>query len=202
MNMGRPLGRWQRLIDRLSGPPANEAVLASRRGKPFWGRHPGFSLGMAISMVLLVIPEFVNQWNGVPDPSTLQTLQVRILYTQLTEPHLFVKLPNGERRQMEWPIDISAHGRFRTYAWTDAQRQSLPGCLATVQGAPLKLTITERFRVWTLDCPEKNISINFNTTSKTHSRDLRSSLVIGLCLLIPYYFFCAFVFLREKRGHL
>lgn len=29
MNMGRPLGRWQRLIDRLSGPPANEAVLAA-----------------------------------------------------------------------------------------------------------------------------------------------------------------------------
>ncbi|HZG19302.1 MAG TPA: hypothetical protein VE092_04730 [Herbaspirillum sp.] len=201
MNLNRPLSRRQRLIDKLSGPP-NEAVLATRRGKPFWRRYPQTSWGMLLSLVLLIIPECVNQWNRVPDPATLQTLQVRILHTQLTEPHLFVELPNGERRQMEWPVDISAGGRFRTYVWTDAQRKSLPGCMATVQGAPLKLTPTERFRVWTLDCPERDISVNFEATSTRHSRDLMSSLMIGLCLLTPYYLFYAFIFIREKRGQL
>ena len=201
MNMGRPLGRWQRLIDKLSGPPANEAVLAKRRGKTFWRRYPVFSWGMLLSLGLIG-SECVNQWNRVPDPSTLQTLQVRILYTQVTEPHLFVELPDGERRQMEWPIILSPKGRFRTYVWTDDQRKSLPGCLATIQGAPLKLTITQRFRVWTLDCPEKAISINFDNTSKNHSENLSIRLVLGLFVLIPYYLFYGFIFLREKRGHL
>lgn len=201
MNLNRPLSRRQRLIDKLSGPP-NEAVLATRRGKPFWRRYPQTSWGMLLSLVLLIIPECVNQWNRVPDPATLQTLQVRILHTQLTEPHLFVELPNGERRQMEWPVDISAGGRFRSYEWTDAQRQSLPECLATIQGAPLKLTLTKRFRIWALDCHEQDISISFHTTSKSHPKRLTASLVIGLCLLIPCYLFYVVVFLREKRGQL
>ncbi|WP_443115557.1 hypothetical protein [Herbaspirillum seropedicae] len=202
MSMSRPPGRWHRLIDKLSGPPPNEAVLATRKGKPFWRRYSAFSLGMLLSLTLVIAPEFVNQWNRVPDPLTLQTLQVRILYTQQTEPHLFVELLNGQRRQMEWPINVSVGGRFRSHEWTDAQRQSLPGCMATVQGTPLKLTLTERFRIWALECPEQNISINFQTTSKSHSKRLTASLVIVLSLLIPYYLLYAFVFLREKRGHL
>ena len=168
---------------------------------PFWRRYPLFSWGMLLSMGLL-IPECVNQWNRVPDPATLQTLQVRILHTQLTEPHLFVELPDGERRQMEWPVIVSAGGRFRSHDWTDAQRQSLPGCLAKVQGAPLKLTLTERFRIWALDCPERNISISFNTTSKSHSEGLTTRLEIGLFVVIPYYLFYLFIFFREKRGQL
>jgi hypothetical protein len=203
MNMNRACGRWQRLIDKLSGPPANEAVLASsRRGKPFWRRYPTFTSGMLISLVLFIVPEFVNQWNRVPNPSALQTMQVRILYTQVTEPHLFVALPNGERRQMEWPVAVGVGGRFRSSSWSDAQRQSLPGCIATIQGAPLKLTLTARFRIWALECPEKNISINFRTTSKSFPQDLRARLVIWLVFLVPYYLFYGFIFLREKRGHL
>lgn len=168
---------------------------------PFWRRHPQFSWGMLLSLGLL-IPECINQWNRVPDPATLQTLQVRVLHTQLTEPHLFVELPDGERRQMEWPVNISAGGGFRSYAWTDAQRKSLPGCLATVQGAPLELTLTRRFRVWALDCPEQDISISFRSTSKSHPKRLTARLLIGLCLLVPYYLLYLFIFLREKRGHL
>ncbi len=202
MSMPHPPGRWHRLIDKLSGPPPNEAVLATRKGKPFWRRYPVFSSGMLLALTLFIVPEFVNQWNRVPDPSTLQILQVRILQTQQTEPHLFVELPNGQRREMEWPISVNKRRRSRSYDWTDAQRQSLPGCLATVQGAPLKLTLTKRFRIWALDCPEKNISINFNTTSKNFSKDLTASVVIGLCLFIPYYLLYVFIFLREKRGHL
>ncbi|MCI1014357.1 hypothetical protein HWE04_10890 [Herbaspirillum sp. C7C2] len=201
MNLNRPLSRWQRLIDKLSGPP-NEAVLATRRGKPFWRRYPQTSWGMLLSLVLLIIPECVNQWNRVPDPATLQTLQVRILHTQLTEPHLFVELPNGERRQMEWPIIVSAGGRFRSYEWTDAQRQSLPGCMATIQGAPLKLTLTKRFRIWAINCPEKNLSISFNSTSKSHSERLTARLAMGLFVLVPCYLFYSVIFLREKRGQL
>ncbi|MDR6393664.1 hypothetical protein J2798_000094 [Herbaspirillum seropedicae] len=79
MSMPRPPGRWHRLIDKLSGPPPNEAVLATRKGKPFWRRYSAFSLGMLLSLTLVIAPEFVNQWNRVPDPPTLQTLQVRIL---------------------------------------------------------------------------------------------------------------------------
>ena len=201
MTTNRSSGRWLRLIDKLSGPP-NEAVLAKRRGKPFWRRYPQFLWGMVISLALFIVPECVNQWNRVPDPATLQTLQVRILYTQLTEPHLFVELPNGERRQMEWPVAVGAGGRFRSSNWTDTQRQSLPGCRATVQGAPLKMTLTARFRIWALECPEKNISISFDTTSKGFPQDLTGRLVIGLVFLIPYYLFYVVIFLREKRGQL
>ncbi|MET3432231.1 hypothetical protein ABIC71_001717 [Herbaspirillum seropedicae] len=201
MNTNQTPSPWQQIIDRLVGPP-NETVLAARKGKPFWLRHRVFLVGMFTSLALLVAPEFVNQWNRVPDPATLQTLQVRILRTDLTEPHLLVELPDGQRQSMEWPVDIGLRGRFISHAWTDAQRESLPGCMATVQGAPLKLTLTKRFRIWSLDCPEKNISINFNTTSKSHAERLLPSLLIALCIFLPCGLLQTLVFLREKRGRL
>lgn len=138
----------------------------------------------------------------MPEPSTLQTLQVRVLQTDLTEPHLLVELPDGRQRGMEWPIDVGLRSKIRSQAWTDAERESLPGCLATVQGAPLRMTLTKRFRIWSLDCPEKDIRIDFKTTSKSFAEDLNVRLLIVLCLLILTSLTHAVIFLREKRGHL
>ena len=202
MNMNHPPGRWQALLDVLSGPPPNEAVLATRKGKPFWLRHRIFLVGMLTSLTLVIAPEVVNQCNRVPDPSTLQTLEVRILRTDLTSPHLFVELPDGQRRNMEWPADLGLGRPLPSRVWTDAQRESLPGCLATVQGAPLMLTPTDRFRIWTLDCPHKSINIDFSATSKRHAQDLNERLLISLGVLLACSLMNLLVFLREKRGHL
>lgn len=51
---------WHHLIDTLSGPPPNKSVLAERWRKPFWLRYPISLVGMSISLMLLIAPEFVN----------------------------------------------------------------------------------------------------------------------------------------------
>ena len=153
-------------------------------------------------MVFLVAPELVNYLNGVPDPVELQAMQVRIIRTHLTEPHLFVELPDGRQRGMEWPVSITGgRGGFRSYVWRDAERERLPGCLATVRGVPLRWTVNDRFRVWQLECPEAGIQIGMDKTIRAHTKpwDLKALFFV---LVSGFYFFIFVIFLREKRGNL
>lgn len=168
-----------------------------------------YSTTLVLSITVLVIgilPELVDSLNGVPDPNALEEHNVRILETRKTEPHLFIEESEGMRRDMEWPVPISFHGRFRTHIWSNEEREALPGCYATVRGAPLRYTVMARYRIWSLDCPEKGIRIDFDK-SKAHyesrvamrlrSLDWFAMLVWGCLLLLVLI-----VFLREKRGTL
>ena len=92
-----------------------------------------------LTCLVILAPELVDYLNAIPDPATLHAVRVRIIRTHLTEPHLFVELTDGRQRGMEWPVPISGgHGGFRSYVWTNEDRERLPGCLAMVRGVPLR----------------------------------------------------------------
>ena len=194
--------RWQRFIDKLAGGPPNLEKLDKLKGKHWFVRHH-VSLGMLLgSFAMLLAPELVAHLNGIPDPTALQTLQVRIVRTHPTEPHLFVELPDGSQRGMEWPVRISGgRGGFRSYVWTDEQRERLPGCLATVRGVPLRWTITDRFRVWEMDCVSQGIHIGLNKTVQDHTVPWDFNVFLFV-LYSGVHFFIFVIYLREKRGNL
>ena len=196
----KKLSKWQRFIDVLSNGPPNHEKL---KGKRWFVRYNVTLVGLISCFAFLWAPEIVSRLNGVPDPASLQTLQVRILRTHLTEPHLFVEMPDGSQRGMEWPVPISGGpGQFRSNVWSDDQREQLPGCLATVGGTPLRWVINDRFRIWQLNCPAKSIQIGFEKAEHDFEKWVRVGVVPALvvnsfiCLLILV------VFLREKRGNL
>ncbi len=92
---------WRRLIDKLAGGPPNQEKLDKLKGRSWLVRYNVSLFGAVFSFLIGIAPEIVSRINGVPDLSTFQTLQVRILRTHPTEPHLFVELPDGTQRGME-----------------------------------------------------------------------------------------------------
>lgn len=142
-----------RFIDKLAGKP-NPEKLEKLKNKPWFIRYSETLGYIMLCLAIFILPELVNQYNGIPAPQNLSTLHVRILYTQKKEPHFYVEFPDGTRRNMEWPVTIRIRGGSLSYVWTDEQRESLPGCQATVQGTPIHFTFDDRFRVWALECPQ------------------------------------------------
>lgn len=190
---------WQCFIDKIAGKP-NPEKLEKLKSKPWFFRHGETLALLAISFAVLVGPEVSNQVNGIPDPENLQTLKVKILRTHQTEPHLYVEMPDGNQRGMEWPVRISYRGGFRSYVWTDEQRKHLPLCEATVQGAPLRWIFSDRFRIWSLECTNQNIQIGFDKTVEAQSFEEETAPYIT-AIILAYHLFILVIFLREKRGN-
>lgn len=191
-----------RFFDWLSGGAPNVAKLNSIKGRSFFWRHSVTCVMSITALAVLIGPEIVSQINGIPAEKELKTLQVHILRTHITEPHLFVELPDGTQRGMELPVPISAGGGFTPVGWTKMDTELLAGCFATVQGVPLRWTLRDRFRVWALQCPEKRLRIDFADTKhgfevwmniRNSSAPIFFSIAFGLIIV---------VFLRERRGNL
>lgn len=101
------------------------------------------------------------------------------------------------------PIPVNQSNR-RTTIWSDAEREALPDCQAVVRGETLRYTIRARYRIWTLDCPEKGIHIWFDKTKKQHSYlagiSVRSFDWAGLIAWGAVLLVTLLVFLKERRG--
>lgn len=191
------------LLDKILGGPRKPEKLIGKR----WYQIYSTTLVMLVTVLLIgVLPEAVDAINGLPDPEALEKLSVRIVEIRKTEPHLFVEHADGIRRDMEWPVPISFHGNFRTHIWSDAEREALPGCRAVVRGEALRYTVQARYRIWSLDCPEKDIHIGFDKSKKQYlnwvSMRARSFHWLPMILWIPWLLLILIVFLKEKRGTL
>ena len=183
-----------------NGPP-NEARIAGKR----WYQIHSTTIVMLITFLLsIILPAAVDALNGVPDPTRLEQRTVRILQTRETNPHFVVMDTNGQKGQMEWPVRLSFKDNKLSHVWSDAQRVALAGCEATVSGETLRYLLSPRYRIWTLDCPEKNIHIKFAQTKRGHQLRAETSLfsfhwlptiICGLALSFIFV-----VFRLETRG--
>jgi hypothetical protein len=194
--------QWQRFVNWLAGgPPDPEKIAASRKKYPTWYRRYRLTLFMLIgSYVVLIHPHIITRLNAEPELDRMQTLSVRILKTRELHPHFDMQLPDGSVQAMEWLVKLTISRGKRVFYWTKAQRQALVGCQATIQMAPIRWTITDRYRVWALSCP----SIGFEVSVEQTAGELRAlatsvkELLIS-CLILFFPFWIVF-FLREKRG--
>jgi hypothetical protein len=193
----------QRFINWLAGGPPDPQKIAKAQQQRWYRRHHETLYLIGIIFAITPAPSIVSHINGVPSTDELQTVQVRILRTQELEPHLWVQMPDGQERWMEWPVDIKfSRVRSPSYGWTDAQRKALVGCMAEVHGLPLRWTVTDRYRVWSLSCPEKDIYIKQELLAAEYVFILKRGLPVFLVVETICILFMIVVFLREKRGYI
>ena len=94
------------------------------------------------------------------------------------------------------------HSTFSVSIWNPEVRERLTGCLATVSGTPLGWTISDRFRIWEIDCPEEGIHIGMDKTISYIKKRIDARISLGI-LFTPFLFlFCLAIYSRERRGNL
>lgn len=192
---------WTRLINRIGGeiPSGEKIELLSK--KPASVRYKNSLCLVLIMFAVAIYPTFVGLINDVPDDLELESMQGRIVNTREKEPHLLVEFPDGRRRNLEWPVAISARGGFASHNWTAEERIRLRGCLAEIRGVPLRWAITDRFRVWELKCPQENLFFEFAETRRFYKGI--NWVYFGMSIFcLPAFIVCFGIFLREKRGNL
>ncbi len=183
-----PRKRWQRFIDWLAGGPPDPAKLQAARLKPWYSRYVLsliFIVGAAYGMVY---PFVVERLNAAPELDRMQTVQLRILQAREGDPHFEMQWPDGTVQSMEWPVEVTFSRGNRVFFWNKAQRQALVGCLATAQVAPMRWTLTDRYRVWGLSCPAVGFEVSIVQTTNylnKHARSLKFLLVVLLLGFFP-----------------
>ena len=193
---------WQRIFYKLSGGPPNQEKLEKLKKKPWFFQYNTTLVTLFASFALIIAPEIATYLNRLPDLGSIQTLQIRILRTSLTNPHLLVELPNRAIRGMEWPIPISFRSGHRSYILSADERERLPGCQATVRAAPLRWAITDRFRIWELDCPEEGIHIGMDKTIRASLSWIETGNYVAWFIFPIVYLFCLVIYFRERRGNI
>lgn len=192
--------RWQRFVNWLAGGPPDPVKLQSARLKPWYTRYGLTLIGIIMAAYGMVYPFVIERLNATPELDQMQTVQLRIVQAREGDPHFDMQWPDGTVQSMEWPVEVTFSKGNRVYYWNKAQRQALVGCQATAQVAPMRWTLTDRYRVWGLFCPAVSFEVSIDQTTNylnKHARSLKSLLVGFLILFFPLGFV---LFLREKRG--
>ncbi len=195
--------RWQRFVNWLAGgPPDLQKIEAAKKKYPTWYRRHAFSMfWLFMGCYGMIYPDLISRLNASPELDRQQTMQVRIVQTREGDPHFDMQLPDGTVQRMEWPVEIIfSRGSSRVYFWDKSQRQALVGCEATVQVAPIRWTLADRYRVWALSCPAASFEVSVDQTTKylnKHATSVMSLLIGFLVLFFPLW---VVFFLREKRG--
>ena len=197
-----PLTLWQRIVEKLSGGPPNQAKLDALKDKRWYDKYVYTMLAFTTCFTSITVPEAINYLDNHPFTTTPQTMKVRIVKTNKTIPHLQVELQDGSLRKMEWPFPISFQGRLRTYIWSDEERDRLPGCMATVLGVPARKPNDNRFQMWELDCPDQAIRLKTDESLRGPYAWIDSKLLLSLFHVAMAYLLVLVVFLRERRGNL
>lgn len=149
---------------------------------------------------VIVLPELVTYTNAVPKNDQLEKHQVTIVSTHKNDPHFVMEMEDGTRRMMEWPVTVSYHGGFPSDVWSDEHRKNLPGCRAEIHGLPMRWTTRDRYRVWALNCPDKEIQIPMDLVVKDYQLSLnarRSGWFVPLACLV----LLLTLFIQECKGN-
>lgn len=194
--------RWQRFVNWLAGgPPDPQKIEAAKKKYPTWYRRYAITLYMTfLAYLVLIHPDLISRLNASPELDRLQTMQVRIVQTREADPHFDMQLPDGSVQDMEWPVKVMFYRGLRVNFWTQSQRQALVGCEAMVQVAPIRWTLTDRYRVWALSCPAANFEMSVGQTTKYLNKHATSVMSLLIVFLISFFLLCIVIFLREKRG--
>ncbi|MFM9912358.1 MAG: hypothetical protein ACKVN9_02355 [Methylophilaceae bacterium] len=146
----------------------SSAVTTIKLPEPWYQQYGPTIIATLLALFLGIIPSIVSFVNGFPRGTDLETFHATVLETHRENPHLLVEFEDGSQEKMEFPVEKSLSGMgfygARFSGWTDEERIHLRGCRVEITGVYLHWTFLNHFRVWELDCPSKNIRIDFATT--------------------------------------
>ncbi len=192
---------WRRLIDKLAGGPPNQAKLDALKSKRWYDKYMYTIYAFSTCFTFFTVPTAISYQENHPFSSTPQTLQGLVVRMRENIPHLTVELQDGSIRKMEWPEPIKFQGLYRSYVWSDAEREHLPGCLTTVRGVPPHKVNDTRFQIWELNCSEQAIHLKADQSHNNSYLGINSELLSTLFHISLSYLCVWVVYLREKRGN-
>lgn len=196
------LATWNQFIDTLAGGKSNSAALAASADKPWFVRYSNttiFTIGISIFIAYIQYVSFFL--NPVPQYKDLKQVNATVLDVHFTDQQFTVQFPNRSTASMEWPgsIHITRGGSTNGPMTTD-QLRLLKECDIQVRGKPIKGVLSDRFRIWELDCPSKRIRVDYETIKRDFLISKKSSFQANL-ILLPWFCLIFFIlFIREKRG--
>ena len=116
--------------------------------------------GLVISLLL------ANYWisnflNPVPLQSELQDYSVTITQSYLRAPHFLAKSSDGASQAFLLPRPFNFSGKPSYYPGVSPDiQQSWTGCLAKLQGVPVRFSLNDQIRVWSLKCKDYELTFS------------------------------------------
>jgi hypothetical protein len=121
--------------------------------------------GTLVISVLLGNFWISNFLNPVPQQSELRTYSVTITQSYLRGPHFLATNSDGVSQAflLPRPFDFTGKGSYYPGVSPETQK-SWTGCQAIVQGLPVKFSLADQVRVWSLKC--KDYELTFDELNK------------------------------------
>jgi hypothetical protein len=194
---------WKRFIDKRGGGTESAPPMKSEETKKRWYKKY-FRCIYFLVLIHLIVLYFVVMAlvNGVPTPDEMKTYEVHILEVHERDPHLHVQMPDGSKKDMEYPVKITKGGGYSFNGISAKEQARLTGCHAVVRGVPIRWTFINRFRVWELSCPKKNIYLSFERSVKAFGKGGYNnfSLISGAVAYSIGLLIGLLIFIWDKKG--
>lgn len=176
--------------------PSN--VVSTMPVKPWWRRYSNTLVFFFGSSAFAIYLGLVHWVNPVPNPDELIRVPIKVLGVKALDPHLHVQLADGSQRMMEFPVLFGLRPN-RYHGLSDDDKKKLRGCEGEIRGIPVRLVLTDRFRVWGLQCGD--VHLGFDVAQRDYVRLQRvekEGLILYWGLIFLFSIFCIWAEGRRK----
>lgn len=179
------------------------ACLPSLEKRPrLW--RPRVWCGFLVCLIGVFAPTLSSLMNyDVPVKQDLQTLYGEVITTNVRNPHMQIRLTDGEVVDAEFPVFVTYFGGFKTRLFEEPVHKIVLTCKqVVVSGNYLRFVPFKRFRIWDFSCangaffaPRSEVQKNW-----TYGRFKTHAAIAALCIF-GFLLMLFERFLRERKDH-
>jgi hypothetical protein len=193
--------KWERFVNKITRSIPDPEKIKAAQKKKWYIRYHGTILIPLMMYGLLFHPIIITKINNNIPESDIQIIDVEILNAKEYAPHIIAKLPNGNIKLLEWPVELETKTRHTYFGlWAKEDMDKLIGCKATAKISYTKYTFDDRIRVWDLMCLKTGFYVSMEDSHKQLLKSQKGILFLIMALVFFVFPFVFIVFLREKRG--
>jgi hypothetical protein len=162
-------------------------------------RNEYFTWLFALTFWLLLVAQpmtstfFINL--NPPDETQLKDVRGEVIDTKNKDPHLTVKLENGEVLKYEFPVFLNSFGSSAFNTQFGKNNEQLMGCKAIMKISNPKFTYYERRRIWEISCENSSSKLSREKIENEYWSDMKFmfflSFIMGF-LVMPAGFYVHF----------
>ncbi len=163
-----------------------------------WKRSKNTIITAFFCLLILCNTWLSNALNPIPDKTKLQPIDVVIVASYMTNPHMRVKASQGTIVDLVFPrpFNLTGRGSYFQGITPDAQKK-LVGCRAQIDVVPVSFSVLNQYRIWGFKCGAIELSYSdilnrFLTSKQDYDYLMRYAYVFFLLVL-------ALVFYSERK---
>lgn len=180
-------------------------VYGDMNSKPLEKPPKGFRFQLFIGILFwlfIAVHPCISTWINRHPPkfSDLQVAHGIVISTNEKNPHLRIRLDNGEVLAMEYPSFMNNYGRTSAGPKKlGANNANVLGCRATVWFDIPRYTLWKRYRVWQIHCDDRDVSASYEEI--IFDSEGMGLVFFGITAFILMPFLMALWFVRFMRGY-